>query len=164
MSKSVFKIISMTDSRVTRLGVHGIGLQFLIDAEQAQTGNAMTRLPQSMDLSRLTLLLIVLDWPRFSPHFSQSLANVISTASNLTDLRLSLGENTYAQGSLQTEYWSSCCLMTELGRIQQPFAALKSISLDYMCCFEQDLRDFLSRNVVSLKQLTLGIGKSLPAS
>ena len=96
VSKTVFNITSMTDSRVTRLGIHGIGLQYLVEAEQAQTGDAMTRPLQSMDLSRLTLLLIVVDWPRFSPYFSQSLANVISTASNLTDLRLSLGETTYA--------------------------------------------------------------------
>lgn len=154
----------MTDSLVSKLSVHGIGLQLRIEAEQAQTGNAMTRLPPSMDLSRLTLLLIVIDWPRFSPDLPQRLANVISTASNLSDLRLSLGEDTYAQASFHTDDWSNCCLMTELGRIQQPFAALKSMTLDHMCCLEEDFRDFLSRNVTSLKQLTLGIGKSLPAS
>ena len=164
VSKTVFNIISMTDSRVTRLGIHGIGLQFLIEPEQAQTGNAMTRPLRSMDLSRLTLLLIVVDWPRFSPHFSQSLANVISTASNLTELRLSLGEDTYEQQGFQTDDCSSWCLMTRLGRIRRPFPALKSMTLDHMCCFEQDLRGFLSRNVASLKQLTLGNGKSLPAS
>ena len=157
MANVVLRVISLTDSSVTRLGIHGIGRPLPVEAEQAQTGDTKTFLSRTrIDLSRLALLLIVIDWPRFSPAFAQSLASLIITAPNLTELRLSLGEGTYANG-LHPVHASIFCLMTVLGRAEQPFAALKSISLDHVCCFEEDLRTFLSLTAISLERLELGM-------